>query len=102
MNIIQNIKRISLIFFIITGTLHLGSSIFIANQFYFKEAFIINKTLDIPFVLTGLLYAFSSLRLQFADPEKEHKALDIFLLSLILIILAALISINLLLPDIYS
>lgn len=99
---IQNIKRISLIFFVITGALHLGSSIFVANQYFYKEAFILNKTLDIPFVLTGLLYGFSSLRIQFTDPEKKHKALDISLLTVIVLILAALIFINLRLPDLYT
>lgn len=102
MQTIQNIKKISLIFFVVTGTLHLGSSIFIANEYFFKEAFILNKTLDVPFVLTGLLYAFASLRIQFTDPQKNYKILDISLAIIIVLILAALITINLALPDIYA
>ena len=102
MNTIENIKKIALIFFVVTGILHLGSSIFIANQYFFKEAFILNKTLDIPFMLTGLLYAFSSLRIQFTNPTKDYKTLDISLLIVILLILAAIITVNLTLPDIYS
>ncbi len=99
MNTILNIKKVSLIFFVITGFLHLGSSIFIANEFFIKESFIINKIMDIPFILTGLIYAFTSLRLSLTDPEKNHKALDISLISIIILVLIALLLINILLPN---
>lgn len=99
MNTILNIKKVSLTFFIITGLLHLGSSIFIANQFFLKESFIVNKVMDIPFILTGLIYAASSLRLTLTDPEKNHKALDISVISIIILTLIALILINILLPN---
>lgn len=99
MNTIQNIKKIALIFFIVTGVLHLGSTAFIANKLFLKEAFILNKTMDIPFILTGLIYGLASLRIALTDPTKPHKTLDIILISVIILILVALILINLLLPD---
>lgn len=99
MNTILNIKKVSLIFFVITGFLHLGSSIFIANEFFIKESFIVNKIMDIPFILTGLIYAFTSLRLSLTDPEKNHKVLDISLISIIILVLVALLLINILLPN---
>lgn len=99
---IQNIKKVALIFFIITGLLHLGSSIFIANQLYFKQAFILNKTMDIPFALTGLIYGLASLRLTLTNPEHEHKILDISLICVIILVLLGLIGINLFLPDLQA
>lgn len=96
---IINIKKVSLIFFIITGFLHLGSSVFIANELYLKESFILNKTMDIPFIITGLIYGLSSLRLTLTNPDHEHKILDIFLISVIILVLLALILINLIVPD---
>lgn len=99
MKTIENIKKVALIFFIITGLLHLGSSAFIANGLYVKNAFIVNKTMDIPFIVTGLIYGLSSLRLSLTNPEKKHKILDIILISVIILILIGLIIINLLLPD---
>lgn len=99
MNTTLNIKKISLIFFILTGILHLGSSALIANQILLKESFIINKTMDIPFALTGLMYGLSSLKIALTDPGKKHKILDIFLLSIIIIVLIALIVINLFVPN---
>lgn len=99
MNTIENIKKVALVFFIITGILHIGSSAFIANQFHLKEATIINKTMDIPFIVTGLIYGFSSLRLALTDQGKPHKTLDIILISVIILILVGVILINLLIPD---
>lgn len=102
MNTIQNIKKVALIFFIITGFLHLGSSALIANQIFLKQAFILNKTMDIPFIITGLIYGFCSLRLGLSNPEKQHKILDISLVCVIMLALIGLILINLLLPDLQT
>jgi hypothetical protein len=96
---IENIKKVALIFFLISGLAHLSSSAFIANNFFAKEAFIVNKTFDIPFIITGLIYGLSSLRLALIDPEKEHKTLDITLIVIIMLMLAGLIAINLIFPD---
>lgn len=96
---LKNIKKVSLIFFIITGALHLGSSLLIANELYLKEAVIVNKTMDIPLVLTGLLYGFTSIRILLTNPSKSHKVLDIFLLTVIVLVLAGLIYINLGIPN---
>ena len=94
-----NIKKVALVFFIVTGFLHLGSSMPIANEIWLKQAFILNKTMDIPLVLTGLVYGFSSLRLLLTDPDKKHKILDITLISIIVLALTVLIIINLAIPN---
>lgn len=99
MNTIINIKKVALVFFVITGLLHLGSSILIANELYIKPAFILNKTMDIPFIITGLIYGLSSLRLTFTNPNHEHKTLDIILICVIIVVLLGLIAINLFVPD---
>lgn len=96
---IQNIKKVALVFFIATGVLHLGSSIFIANQIFTKPAFILNRTMDIPFVITGMIYALASLRLGLTNPSSEHKKLDIALASVVILITLSLILINIILPD---
>lgn len=99
MNTILHIKKVALIFFVVTGLLHLGSTIFIANDLFLKESSILNKVMDIPFIITGMLYGLASLRLSLADPSKEHKTLDISLLSLIILTLIALIAINVFIPN---
>ncbi len=100
MKTIENIKKVSLILFIITGIAHLGSSILIANSLYLKEAQIINKIMDIPFILTGLLYGFASLRIALSKPDKNHKKLDILLLVIIILVLVGVMLINLIIPDV--
>jgi len=94
-----NIKKVSLVFFILTGLIHLGSTALISNSIYLKQAFILNRTMDIPLVLTGLIYAFSSMRLSLTDPSKKHKVLDISLISIIILVLAGLLFINLAIPN---
>ena len=98
---LQNIKKVALAFFILTGIIHLGSSALIANQIWLKESFIINKTADIPFIITGMIYGLASLRISLTDPNKKHKILDISLISIIILALVGLILINLLLPNTY-
>lgn len=96
---ITNIKKVSLIFFIISGLLHLGSSMLIANELFLKQSYILNKTMDIPLILTGLIYGFTSIRLSLTDPEKTHKVLDISLTSIIILVLVGLIVVNLVIPN---
>ena len=96
---IVNIKKVALVFFIATGLLHLGSSILLANNLFTKMAFLTNKTMDIPFAITGLIYALTSLRLKLTNPDHDHKILDIILICVIIVILLGLIGINLFLPD---
>ncbi|MFA4891319.1 MAG: hypothetical protein WC604_03130 [Candidatus Gracilibacteria bacterium] len=101
MDTIQNIKKVSILFFIIIGTLHIGSTLFISNGLYLKQALIINKTLDIPFIITGLIYGLSSLRLSLAQEQKSHTILDTVLAGAIIAIFLGLIAVNLLVPDLY-
>lgn len=96
---IENIKKVALVFFLVSGLAHLSSSAFVANNLFIKEAFIVNKTFDIPFIITGLIYGFSSLRLTLADPEKEHETLDITLIVIIILVIVGLIAVNLIFPD---
>lgn len=58
--------------------------------------------MDIPFAITGLIYALSSLRLNLTNPDHDHKILDIILICVIIVILLGLIGINLFLPDLQA
>ena len=94
-----NIKKVSILFFIPIGFAHIISSLFIANNLYAKQAIILNKTLDIPFIITGLIYALSSLRISLATEDKSHKILDAALIGTIVLIFIALILVNIFVPD---
>jgi len=98
MKTIQNIKKVALLFFIVTGVLHLGSTAMIINNLYLKEAFIVNRVMDIPFIITGIIYGFSSIRLSVENPEGSHKIMNIVFISITVLMLAGLLFINLFLP----
>ncbi|MBT3865049.1 hypothetical protein HOE67_03225 [Candidatus Peregrinibacteria bacterium] len=99
MDTLLNIKKVSFIFFAVLGLVHIGSSLFIANTLYLKEAIIINKTLDIPFIITSLIYGFTSLRIALARKEKSHRILDVVLACTVIVTFVGLILINILIPD---
>lgn len=94
-----NIKKVALLFFVVLGILHIGSSLAISNIMFVKEAVVINKTLDIPFIITSLIYGLSSLRISLAEEDKSHTILDAVLISVVVLIFVALIVVNLFVPD---
>lgn len=98
MQTIENFKKVALLLFIFLGTLHLTTNIFIANDLWVEKSYIINRILDIPFMLTGLIYALASLRLSLTDPDKRHKGLDILFIIIIMVTLIGLMAINLFVP----
>lgn len=99
METFKNIKKVSILFFVLIGLVHIGSSLYLANNPFSKEALIINKTLDIPFIITGLIYGLSSLRISLANQEKSHRILDASLIIAIVVIFVGLVLVNLLVPD---
>ncbi len=83
----------------VTGLMHLGATIFIANSILLKESYVIYNIMDIPFILTGLIYGLASLRLALFRTDQSHKALDIFLGIIIIVALTGLLYINLAIPS---
>jgi hypothetical protein len=77
MNTLANIKKVSLIFFIAFGGTHLLSSLMLANYYFSDTMRLLNGTLDIPAVISGLLYGFTSLKLYMQDLGKPTKSLDL-------------------------
>lgn len=71
----------------------------IADHLYLSVAKLTAKVLDIPFIVTGLLYGFSSLRLALANDDKKHTILDTSLLVIAGIILIAALAINVFFKD---
>lgn len=99
---LRNIQKISLVFFIIIGLTHITSNLMISNKLYLEVANLLSRIMDIPFIATGLLYGFSSLRLALANDDKTHTILDTTLISIGSIILLAAIIINIFFKDLSS
>ena len=94
MNTLDNIKKVSLLFFIIFGGTHLVSSLMLANNYFSDTMRLLNGTLDIPAILSGLLYGFISLKIYMEDLGKPTKNFDLVGGVLGGIIVLALIYVN--------
>lgn len=99
---LRNVQKISLIFFIVIGFAHIISNMLIADQLYLSLSHLIGRILDIPFIVTGLLYGFSSLRLALANDDKKHTILDTTLAIIACIIFLAAVIINIFFKDLPS
>ncbi len=97
MKTVENVKKVALIFFIILGTLHLLSSLMIANSYFLPWSLIINRILDIPFALSALIYGFSSISCKVKE-EKQRTFNTIFGIITVFIFLG-LVYINFFLKD---
>lgn len=95
----KNLQKVSLIFFIIVGIAHIGSSLMIANDYFPKQSILVNRTIDIPFIIVALAYGLSSLKLSIAKYHKTSVALDVLFTGIFILIMLAAFYINFLVPD---
>lgn len=97
MKTIENLKNVALVLFIILGLTHIVSGLMFTNGYIKELSFILNRSLDIPFAMTAVIYAGSGIYLN--SSEKTRKPLGVALILISLLIFILLIYINLLIPD---
>lgn len=73
---IENIKKVSLVFFITLGTAHILAFLLLSNGISIKLTQITTKIFFVPFLATALIYGLSSLRLMILPEDRPHKILD--------------------------
>lgn len=95
----KNIQKVSLFFFIGIGLLHILSGLFIANGHFKEHSIIINRILDLPFLITALLYGASSIKINLQS-ESEKTDNTIIITCIVLILIAFYI--NFFVPEISS
>lgn len=76
MNTIANLKKVSLLFFLILAGTHIVSSLLLAKGSENPTILILNEILDLPAILAGILYAFTSLKSYLEKIGKETKWFD--------------------------
>tara|TARA_B100000315_G_C14477647_1_gene541381 strand:+ start:865 stop:1158 length:294 start_codon:yes stop_codon:yes gene_type:complete len=94
MNTVANIKKVSLLFFIVLTGAHILSSLMLANEYFNDTMSLLNKTLDLPAILAGIIYGFTSLKLYLEETGKDTKIFDVVAGALGGIILIAAIYLN--------
>ena len=77
MNTVANVKKVSLIFFLLLAGAHILSSLLLARGYMSNTLLMINGTADIPALLAGILYAFSSMKLYLEEIGKNTGIFDI-------------------------
>jgi hypothetical protein len=82
----KNLNEISFYFFFILGTIHLISGMLVVNEFFIKSAWLINRLLDIPFLIVTLIYIFSNIKLYFISKKIFNPNQDLIFIILFLFI----------------
>ncbi|MEK7523808.1 MAG: hypothetical protein AAB588_02135 [Patescibacteria group bacterium] len=99
MSLYDQIRRISFVFFIVTGLAHFVSGFLFMNGYFAPTSGLVNRVLFIPFVLAMLTYALSNLKFHLVEYGKDSKTWTIAFISLGGIIFLVLLGIELLVVD---
>ncbi len=94
MNTISNVKKVSLLFFLVLTGAHIFSSLMLANDYFSDTMALLNRTLDIPAILAGIIYGFTSLKLYLEETGKDTQLFDMIAGAFGGIILIAAIYMN--------
>jgi hypothetical protein len=97
MKIAENIKKVALIFFIVLGLSHILTGLMLADSYLMPTSLIVNRILDIPFIMAALLYALASIYGSIS--EKQHKTATITFAAISVLVFVVLLYINLFIPD---
>ena len=77
MTTVANVKKVSLLFFLaLTGT-HLFSSLMLSRGYLQTPMTWVNQSFDLPALLAGVLYAFTSFKLYLEELGKSSQWFDL-------------------------
>lgn len=99
MNTDRNIQKVALVFFFVIGMVHILAHLILTNGYYINFAYAAKNILEIPFILSAAVYGFMSIKISFTTSDKDHKIANIIIILLVIILFAALIYLNLFIPD---
>ena len=94
MKTVENIKLVSLAFFIVLGLIHILSGLSYTDGFMLPTTYVTNRVLTIPFALTALVYAFSTIYLHLEEksrPKAKVAFIAITIVSFILLVVLTFI-----------
>lgn len=93
----ENIKKVALVLFFLTGTFHILAGMMASNGYFVPGTLILHRSLDIPFAMTAITYGLSSVYIKV--PEKQKKLMGTIFEIIAVAVFLALIYINFLIPD---
>lgn len=99
MELYDQIRRISFIFFTAVGLAHFTAGLLFINGYFAPTASLVNRVLYIPFVLSTLTYALSNLKCRLLEYGKDSKTWNYMFLAAGIIVFASLLAVELLVVD---
>jgi hypothetical protein len=96
---LQNLSSVSLVFLAVTGGLHISAAILISEKVSSTFNLIIWNALDMPFLLSALLYGTARISLAFENITGSAKTALIVCSALSGIVLLGALFLNFLIPD---
>lgn len=99
MKLEENIQKVSLVFFLIIGLIHITAHLMAINGVNEGLAITVRRALDIPFILIAAFYGLVSLKISLTTTEKKHKISNILIIIVLIALFAAVIYLNLFIPD---
>ncbi len=99
MEVFDQIRRISFVFFIIVGLAHFVSGLMFVNGYGVPGSGLVNRVLFIPFIIATLSYGLSNLKYNLSEYGKNSKTLDYAFIIFGVLIFLILISIEFFVPD---
>jgi len=92
---IENIKKVSFIFFATLGVMHILAGLMTVNNFSPEFSTAVNRILDIPFLAAALIYGISGILLRL--PKNRNVTIAFALFGVLLLLVS--LYINLAFPD---
>lgn len=99
MELYDQIRRVSFLFFFTVGLAHFILGLMYANGYFAPVSGLINRVLFIPFVIAALAYGLSNLKYNLLEYGKSSKTLDYAFLIFGALIFLILISIEFFIAD---
>lgn len=99
MELYDQIRKISFIFFAIIGLAHFLAGFFYINGYLLPQSGLANRVLFIPFVLAGMTYVLSNIKFYLAQYNKDSKASSIAVIALGSVVFLGLLAIEIFVLD---
>lgn len=94
---LRTLRQVSLVFFFLLGTTHIVTGLLASENLFLPLSNLINRVLDIPFVIIAVIYGLSHARL---ETDSSFKKPYLIIMTIItLLVLGLLLYINLFLAD---
>lgn len=99
MELFDQIRKISFIFFVSVGLIHFLAGFMFINGYYVPTSGLVNRVLFVPFAISMITYGFSNIKCYLIENGKDSKNIDYALIGLGIAIFVILMGTELLIAD---